>query len=275
MARISREQAAAFGHEAVAITERGAYVGPSGATIDIAEAVGRSVDATISYPPSADVPTPKVGDASTEISVVNRTTLAAAREFVDAGRRPAALNFAAATTPGGGFLNGARAQEESLCWSSGLYACLRDQEMYDFHHRQRDAIYSDYVIYSPDVPVFRDDDGSLLDEPYLCSFLTSPAVFADALLRYEPDREGEIGPAMRSRIDKVLAVAAEQRHDTLVLGAWGCGAFGCDGDLIAGLFAEALSTNFHGVFERVEFAITDWSPERRFIRPFAEATSIS
>ena len=57
----------------------------------------------------------------------------------------------------------------------------------------------------------------------------------------------------------------------LVLGARGCGAFGCDGDMISNLFADALHDTYSGGFRRVEFAITDWSDERKFIGPFARA----
>jgi uncharacterized protein (TIGR02452 family) len=76
---------------------------------------------------------------------------------------------------------------------------------------------------------------------------------------------------MWSRILKVLAVAERHGHKALVLGAWGCGAFGNDGNEIAKLFRRALEDNFHGVFEYVVFAITDWSDEERFIGPFVRA----
>ena len=81
------------------------------------------------------------------------------------GLRPVALNFANATNPGGGFLGGATAQEESLCWATGLYACLLGNPMYAFHQEHDDGLYTDYVIYSPDVPVFRSDVGALLAAP--------------------------------------------------------------------------------------------------------------
>ena len=74
----------------------------------------------------------------------------------------AALNFAAAGSPGGGFLNGARAQEESIARSSGLLAAIEPCQMYAFHRARQDAMYTDWVIYSPDVPVFRTDEGALL-----------------------------------------------------------------------------------------------------------------
>ena len=57
----------------------------------------------------------------------------------------------------------------------------------------------------------------------------------------------------------------------LVLGAWGCGAFGNDGRLIARLFHEAIDGEFRGVFQEIVFAITDWSDDKKFIGPFQKA----
>ena len=108
------------------------------------------------------------------IELANETTLVASRRLVDAGYRPVALNVALAKHPGGGFLTGARAQEESLARSSALFACLDGNPMYDFHRARQDPMYSDYALYSPDVPVIRADDGTLLDDPYMCSFVTCP-----------------------------------------------------------------------------------------------------
>jgi uncharacterized protein (TIGR02452 family) len=76
---------------------------------------------------------------------------------------------------------------------------------------------------------------------------------------------------MEQRIAKVLAVAALHDHDTLVLGAWGCGVFRNDSREIAELFKQALSGGFHGVFSQVVFAILDWSNDARFIGPFYSA----
>src|SRR5262249_10552865 len=141
--------------------------------------------------------------------------------------------------------------------------------MYDFHKAQRDLMYSNYAIYAPDVPVLRTDEGTLLSEPYGCSFITSPAVNAREVLKRDRSARPRIREAMRLRIAKVLTIAAMYRHDGLVLGAWGCGVFGNDSREIAELFHEALTGNFRGVFRRVIFAILDWSEEQRFIGPFA------
>jgi uncharacterized protein (TIGR02452 family) len=117
----------------------------------------------------------------------------------------------------------------------------------------------------------RNDDGTLLNEIYFCSILASPAVHADGVSRYMPHRKKDIGPTMEKRIRKLLAVAAVHGHTSLVLGAWGCGAFGNDGNLISRLFRSALEGEFSGVFQHVVFAITDWSEERKFVGPFEAA----
>ena len=97
---------------------------------------------------------------------------------------------------------------------------------------------------------------------------TTPAVNASAL---STDRHGEIPGAMWARILKVLSLGVEHGQDGIVLGAWGCGAFGNDATAIAEQFRVALAGNFRGAYRRVTFAIVDWSPELRFIRPFQRA----
>ena len=78
---------------------------------------------------------------------------------------------------------------------------------------------------------------------------------------------------MRARTAKLLTVAVEHAERRLVLGAWGCGAFGLDPEMMAGVFFEALTGPFASAFDEAVFAITDWSPEERFIGPFRRAFS--
>jgi uncharacterized protein (TIGR02452 family) len=268
---LPRDRAAELGQETVRILEAGSYRSPAGKVVDLRDLLRRAVAGTRSYPPDQGVPAPQPGNRSTQFEVTNETTLSAARRLADEGQRFAALNFASAKHPGGGFLTGSRAQEESLARSSGLYACLAGKAMYTFHTSRADPLYTAYAIYSPDVPVFRTDDGQLLEEPWLCSFLTCAAVNARAVLQRNPSRRPEIRQAMAERIDRVLALLALHDHPTLLLGAWGCGAFGNDTEEIANLFRAALTGPYAGVFDRVVFAITDWSAERRFIGPFQRA----
>ncbi len=265
---IRRDVAAAQGAEAVTITHDGRYVAPSGAVVEISHHVERALEGCTHHPPSERLPTPPAGERSTRVVTRGVSTLAAARALVDAGRDVAALNFASARNPGGGFLNGARAQEESLCRASALYACLVNAPMYPPHRAARDPMYSSWTLYAPLVPVFRGDDGVLLERPWRCSFITSPAPNVKVLLERTPDREGELPRVYDERIARVLSAAAMNGHDAAVLGAWGCGAFGGSAELVAERFERALSGSFRGVFDEVVFAVLDASPDRRTIGPF-------
>jgi uncharacterized protein (TIGR02452 family) len=265
--QIDRVLAAQYGREAVVIGECGHYRAPSGLTIDIKALLSSAVKGTVSYPPNASVSGGNGGQHDTIIEVVNETTLSAGKRLMELGCHPVLLNFASATNPGGGFLNGARAQEENLARSSCLYECIRSNAMYPFHRANYDPLYTDYQIYSPGVPVIRDDNGTLLEVPYTIAMITCAAVNAN---RLPAQRRHEIGPAMMRRICKVLSVGIAHKHNAIVLGAWGCGAFGNDGHQIARLFRDALSNKFKGAYRRVIFAVVDWSPGRRFIGPFEE-----
>ncbi|QKW37718.1 TIGR02452 family protein [Actinomadura sp. NAK00032] len=259
---MSRHPRRMTAQETVAILERGDYTAPSGRTVPIADGLARAVEGTVLYRPqeldALLARLPEGGTEATRIEVTGETTLAAARRLCGGGTDPLALNFASAKNPGGGFLNGAHAQEEGLARSSGLYTSLLSaREFYDFHREQRDLLYSDHMIYSPGVPVFRDDAGRLLDEPYGVAFLTSPAPNRGAI------RDGaaaeRIPAVLRLRARKVLAVALARGHGRLVLGAWGCGVFRNDPAEVARAFAEPLRPGgeFAGRFEHVVFAVWD------------------
>ncbi len=143
--------------------------------------------------------------------------------------------------------------------------------MYAHHRLEDDAIYTSWMIWSPDVPVFRDDaTGLLLESPWSAAFLTAAAPKAGVILEKAPARATEVEVEMRSRVTRSLAVAAFHGHTHLVLGAWGCGVFRNDPARVAEAYALDLAGAFAGVFDEVVFAVLDASPERRFIRPFVE-----
>jgi uncharacterized protein (TIGR02452 family) len=267
---IDRTRATELGRDTLQILQAGAYAAPSGHIVDLREAIDRARAGTETYTPGRLVSPIADQLHATRVTVTNETTLTTAGRLVAAGHRPVALNFASARHPGGGFLSGARAQEESLARSSALYACLEGNPMYAWHQTHRNPFYSEYAIYLPDVPVFRVDSGDLLDDPYPCSFITCPAVNAKVALERDPACRPAIHSAMTQRIERLLAIAAEHKHEHLILGAWGCGVFGNDPREIAGLFHAALSGPYRGAFEVVVFAVLDWSPERTVIGPFEQ-----
>jgi uncharacterized protein (TIGR02452 family) len=266
--RLSRSRAEAIALAAVEVMNDGRYTNLLGETIDIADDLKRAVAGTVSYPPGAALPRFAAAGKTTTFDVTNETTLAAAERLARDGRRPVALNFASAKHPGGGFLRGAQAQEESLCRASGLYACINGDPMYAAHAGKASGLYTDAAVYSPDVPVFYTDAGNPLPRPYLCSFITSAAVNAGVYLSLPNASRATVRDEMAGRIDKVLAVAAGHGHDAVILGAWGCGVFKNDPEEIAELFRRALDGRFAGVFGRVVFAVLDTTADRSAIAPF-------
>ena len=264
---LGRSSAREVGRVAVEILERGEYF-TNNRHVSIAEVLADSVSRTMSIPPGEPLPEPPAAEATATltVSVANETSLSAAKRLIDAGSRPLVLNFANAIEPGGGFLSGSVAQEEYLARSSGLYATIKDDPMYRFHRDMgaESFLASEWAILSPDVPVFRGDNGWLLAERWNCSMLTCAAPVAR---RVGLERATD---AMRTRIKRVLAIARAYGYRSLVLGAWGCGAFHNDTAAVARFFRDALTGEFLGAFDEVAFAVTDWSPDRRYLGPFRD-----
>lgn len=210
---------------------------------------------------------------ATRFEITDETTLEAAKRIFreNSDEDAFVLNFASAKNPGGGFLRGTIAQEESIAYASALYATLTPHsEMYDYNRRNGTALYSDWMIYSPRVPVFRNDDGSLLQTPYTATFLTSPAVNAGALRQNEPNKVHLIAPINRERARKLLWIANRENHQTLILGAWGCGVFQNDPTEIAAMFKDLLAGEFENCFRRVIMAIYDRTPQKTVYNAFSE-----
>jgi uncharacterized protein (TIGR02452 family) len=262
---ISYERSFALAHETLEIVKVGGYRTASGQDISVASVVGSACRRKVSIAPDAALPAaPPTRFDEMRIQVANETTAGAAQRLLSQ-HRTIVLNFANALVPGGGFVGGARAQEESLCRASALFETLRGDTMYDVHAQKDDPGSSDYAILSPDVPFFRDEMWALLEEPFLLSVLTCAAPVASRLGR---ERAAEM---LRGRIRRVLAIMLAYRYEGIVLGAWGCGAFGNDPQTTAVDFRDALLGPFRGAFREVVFAVADWSPERRTLGPFRDA----
>lgn len=273
---MKKTQRTTLARDTVRIIETGSYTAPDGSTVDIAEQLARAVQGTRLYRPH-DFPDEIISSGAGPapvVEVTGETSLEAAARLVGEGApAPLCLNFASAKNPGGGFLNGSQAQEESLARSSGLYATLvKTMEMYEYHRNLGTSLYSDHMIYSPDVPVFRGDGPELLEVPYTMSFITSPAVNAGAVAFNEPEKVPAIRETMARRVHRVLWVAREQGHRSLILGAWGCGVFRNDPYMIAELFGEALGDGgiFSGDFSRIIYAVYDRSPEQATLEAFRQ-----
>ncbi len=262
------------------ILAAGGYRTRSGRQVELAAALAEAKAGTRIYGPNRVIPDeqPVSGGGVTVVEVTGESSTVAARRLATAtGADPdpppvAVLNFASARNPGGGYVRGAKAQEEALCRASALYETLLEApEYYEIHRAERSTFYTDRVIHSPGVPVFRDDRGGLLETPFRAGFLTSPAPNAGTIRRQEPERVAEIPGALARRAELVLEVAAVHGYRRLVLGAWGCGVFRNDPEQVAEAFRGLLADRFAGVFERVVFGILDPAPATReaFARAFA------
>jgi len=244
------------------ILDRGNYT-CGNKTIDISEVLSKVSSNTILYQPD-DVRNTAIEIKESEnisFEVRNETTLAAIQKLrKQAKDKIGVLNFASAKNPGGGFLGGAQAQEESLARSSSLYKSLMNgNEMYAYNRSRRTYLYSDYMIYSGETIVFKNDDMQLLEEPIIVDILTSPAVNLGAIRNNKPSEEEKLEATMLNRTDKVLSTFYLNQCKTLVLGAWGCGVFGNDPVIIAEYFAHFLNPGgkFHKAFKHIRFAVLD------------------
>ena len=267
--------------DTIRILRAGSYEAPSGFIVELAADLHHCVNNTQCYEPDElctireHVLAEPAPFPATSFEVTDETTLQAAARLATIGQwgRIGALNFASPKNPGGGFLSGARAQEESLARSSGLYrSLLRCPSYYNYHRSQRNALYSDRMIYSPRCPVFRSDDGILLEQPYLIDFLTSPAPNAGAIRHNQPQSLPQLGGVLRERSAKVLSLGVHHGCEVLILGAWGCGVFQNDPELVASIVWEHLGPErpFWGRFLRVLFAVWDTSPGRVNLKAFAQ-----
>lgn len=274
------------------ILDAGYFLAPDGRRVDIEPALTKAVEGTRLYTPEqASALIEKLTPASptrvtievtddtqssrrVAIAVTDETTQIAARRLVESESVAdlALLNFASARNPGGGFINGAKAQEEDLCRCSGLYPCLMSQpEYYKANRNHESTLYTDHLIYSPNVPWFRTRSRDQPHTMFLASVITAPAPNAGVVLSREPAAQSDVETTLRRRAGLVLAVAAEHGHRTLLLGAWGCGVFRNSPALVADAFGTWIeSPTFAGAFDRVVFAIYDRSDGRSTLSAFRE-----
>lgn len=211
------------------------------------------------------------------IEVTHETTQAAAHRLVqqEGCRNLVLLNYASARRPGGGFTKGAKAQEEDLARCSGLYPCLLSQpDYYRANRAQKSLLYTDHLLYSPQVPFFRTENQTVLPEVFLASIITAPAPNAGEVLRREPEAGALLEETLRTRAGMVLTVAREHAHEVVLLGAWGCGVFRNDPHMVATVFADWLArAEFRHCFRRVVFAIRDSRRDQSVLKAFVSRFS--
>lgn len=266
--------------QTLAIIRAGGYDSPAAMRVEIGPAVAAAVAGTRSVAPAALeqlLHAPSGSGVRPVIEVTGELTHEAAQRLaLDEDRgNVALLNFASAKNVAGGFLAGARAQEEDLARASALYPCLLTATNYYASNRAcHHLVYTDHMIVSPRVPFFRGPSQSLLPQPFLVAAISAPAPNALALERPWPEEYAGLDyeTVLRRRAGMVLALAGDSGCRQLVLGAWGCGVFRNDPLVVADAFGCWLEHDrFAGAFERVVFAIAGRSGGNRsaFERRFA------
>ena len=267
--RIKAHNAQIF-RETTAIVQNGYYFAPSGARVDL-HMQPMLVGQRCYHKELLPVQKPQVA-GGTQILVQKGDCLAKAEELVQQGYHPAVLNFASAGHPGGGVQTGARAQEETICRRSTLtrsifsmdakYASQYGYPLFDGNHYPLTTSLDFSMIYSPEVTVFRGagQDYTLMEQPFNIAVITNAALNLRGRhsMRLTPDGHmpDEAKDITRNKIRAILRVGLVKGHDSLVLGAFGCGAFCNPPQEMAQLFKEVLEeSEFKDRYRLILFAI--------------------
>lgn len=180
------------------------------------------------------------------IRVIKSGTIQAALGVISKGKRVAILNFADPYVRGGLVLQGETTQEECICRCTNLYDALGKQECLKEYYKYNSDLFSlnssDRIIYSKDVTIIKGEDYDILDNTPNVDVITCPAPMScDDILIFE------------QRIRCILGVVYFYGVDILILGAWGCGAFGNSAELVSQAFKNVLDK--YKLFDDIIFAI--------------------
>ena len=256
--------------ETTTIIKNGYYIAPSGARVDL-HMQSMIYSQRCYHKELNSVTKPKV-EGGTSILVVKGDCLKVAGDLVKQGYNPAVLNFASAGHPGGGVQTGARAQEETICRRSTLtrsifsmdekYAKAYGYPLFEGNHYPLTKSLDFSMIYSPEVTVFREAGPgyTLMEKPFNIGVITNAALNLggkhDICLTTEGHMPEEAKNITRNKIRAILRVGLIKGHDSLVLGAFGCGAFHNPPKEMAQLFKEVLEeSEFVDRYRLILFAI--------------------
>ena len=223
------------------------------------DATRQAMEGTKVYREDFRVQQPLMPRYERRITVENTTTFAAAARF---GNQygVAVLNFANPEVPGGGVKNGATAQEECLCRCSNLYPCLANtpgvyDDFYQYHYEHGRYLYSDRLIYTKGVTVFKNEDLSLKERNQW--FRVDVITCAAPILFMLPHTNSAVlGDLFRSRIRNIFNAAIDNDIRVLILGAFGCGAFKNPPEIVAQAFRDVLlEEHYDTCFTDIVFAI--------------------
>lgn len=202
--------------------------------------------------------------------VSKKRSLEAASAYRD--YRVCVHNFASATNPGGGVVNGSNAQEECLCRCSGLYFCLNIQDMwngfYKPHRMSHNPIHNDDIIYTPNVTVFKTDTANPKQMTEQDWYDVNMITCAAPNLRERSSNcynSGDGNKPIRitdkdllqiheKRLRRILDVALLAGNQVVILGAFGCGAF-ANNPMVVARVAKNVIEEYKYAFKIIEFAV--------------------
>ncbi len=215
---------------------------------------------------------PRLNQKKAEIAVSSKRSLEAAETYVKQGKKVCVLNFASATNPGGGVVNGSSAQEECICRCTTLYPCLNTDTMwnafYKPHRKAANPLYNNDCIYTPDVCVFKSDTNFPKVMPKGEWWNVNILTCAAPNLRERPsnemnphagDKEVKITPAeleklLTKRIRRIFEITVANGNKVLILGAFGCGAFRNPPEIVAKVFNTVMQ-DYITCFDAIEYAV--------------------
>lgn len=175
------------------------------------------------------------------MSVVKADTLDIALDLVRTKKavKPLVLNMADKYRPSGCVLAGAGMQEESLFRRTNLHSHLTP-EHYPID-KEDEALYSRGVV----VCLENEERGfAWLNPPFEMDFVSLPALSMPRLMPCQSRLFPDDAQVFARKVDILLQLARSNGHDALVLGALGCGAFGCPAKHVAEIFAERVARFF-------------------------------
>jgi uncharacterized protein (TIGR02452 family) len=197
------------------------------------------------------------------IKVLPVTSFQGAKKLAEEGYKPLILDMANATSPGGSVEFGKIAQEETLCLQSNLLLGLKKADSLGYY-----PIHEHGGILVKNVSFFRDDQFEFLSEPFIADVFAVSAY--DCNLSHKEDltkrlrgydrplNDEEYLFGTKAKMRAMFTSALENQNDSLVLSAFGCGAFQNDPHVIAMLFKDVLMEKaFKGKFKIILFAIPD------------------
>ncbi len=254
------------------------YEAPSGNIVDLMGTRQQLLDSTKVYREAVSAMGVAPRFETLQTGCANEDCLIVAKTLIDCGLNPAVLNLADAYHACGKYNSGSGAQEESICRASTLSLTL--YQYYNKMWAEKAGVPLRSIpaypmdlhfggIYSPGVTVFRDNAATgfaLREEPFQTSIISVAA------LNFRPGHktnnleysgpDGGFTPegqqVMFDKIRTIYRIALLNGHDSLVLGAFGCGVFRLKPELVAAFFKQVLQEDeFRGKFHTVVFALLE------------------